>query len=454
MKSDLTTGKPFKTLFLFALPMILSVTLQQFYNICDSMIAGKFVSSTALAAVSASYPITMIYLAIGTGFGVGVNIVVSRFIGEKNFSNAKQTIYTSILSIIVVGVFITIFGYIFVDELIKLIKVGSDYYDEAVIYLKYYTFGIIFMFLYNAVTSIFQALGNSRIPLYFLIFSTLLNVILDIWFVTTFKMGVEGLSIATFIAQILASLLSFLVLIFYIKKKVGNEKKVINFSLLKNVLIIAIPSIIQASTISIGQLMIQTLINRQGTDVVAGYGAAYKISYVVINIFATISNALSTYVSQNAGAKEYKRIKDGFKGAFIICAVLTIITSSLFMIIPEVFLSIFEKKDDPIAVTEVGCMFLTTIAPYVILMAIKIPCDGVLKGSKDMRSFLIGTMADLIVRVSFSYILVEKYGVKGIFISWPIGWAVGAILSVMFYFIGRWKKLIGYNQKDLNLTIQ
>lgn len=452
MKSSLINGKPFKALFFFALPMILSVTLQQFYNICDSMIAGKFVSSEGLAAVSASYPITMIYLAVGTGFGVGVNIVVSRFIGENNLIHAKQTIYTSIITILSIGVIISVFGFIFVDDLITMIKVSGDYFDDAVIYLKYYTFGIIFLFLYNVVTSIFQSLGNSRIPLYMLIFSTLLNIVLDIWFVTSFKMGVEGLALATFIAQALASLVSFFILIIYVKKRVSTDKNIINFALLKKVLPIAIPSIIQASTISIGQLLIQTLINEQSTDVVAGYGAAYKLSYVVINIFVTISNALSTYVSQNAGAKEYKRINQGFISSLILCVILTVVTTTLFLTVPEVFLSIFEKKDEPQSVTMTGCMFLTTLAPFIFLMAIKIPCDGVLKGSKDMVSFLTGTLADLIVRVVCSYLLVGKFGVKGIFISWPIGWAVGAIISVSCYFIGRWKKLIGYNKKDLDLV--
>ena len=338
MKTSLIKGKPFLALFLFALPMILSVTLQQFYNICDSMIAGKFVSSKALAAVSASYPITMIYLAIGAGFGVGVNIVVSRFIGENNLLHAKQTIYTSILTIVLTGLVLTIVGYFLVGKLIQLINVSDDYYNDAVVYLKYYTLGIIFLFLYNVVTSIFQAIGNSRIPLYFLIFSTLLNIGLDIYFVTVFNMGVEGLALATFIAQMIASIVSFLVLIIYVKKGIGKEKKILNFSILKKVLPIALPSIIQASTISIGQLLIQTLINKQGSDVVAGYGAAYKISYVVINIFVTISNALSTYVSQNAGAKEYKRINQGFISATIMCIILTIVTTTLFLTMPNVFL--------------------------------------------------------------------------------------------------------------------
>ena len=168
--------------------------------------------------------------------------------------------------------------------------------------------------------------------------------------------------------------------------------------------------------------------------------------YVVINIFATISNALSTYVSQNAGAKEFTRIKQGFKSGLIICAVLTVVTTILFLTLSDTLLKIFENEDDPKEVIEVGNLFIKTLAPFIFFMAIKIPCDGVLKGSEDMLGFVLGTMLDLAVRVICSFILVKVLGVKGIFLSWPIGWGVGAISSVICYIFGRWKKLIGATQ--------
>jgi len=451
LKSDLTKGRSFKTLFLFALPMILSVTLQQFYNICDSMLAGKMVGSIALAGISATYPLTMIYLAIGTGFGVGENIVVARFIGEKNYSKARKTIYTSIISICLVGIVVTIFGLIFLKDLVLAINAEESYFKEAVVYLRYYTFGIVFLFVYNAITSAYQAIGNSKIPLYFLIFSTILNIFLDIFFVKSFNLGVEGLALATFLSQMLACILSLICLVIYIEKNLKDElnKKIINFAYLKDVLVIGLPSILQAATVSFGQLLIQSLINGMGDTVVAGYGAAYKLTYVVINIFTCISNALSTFVSQNAGAKKYKRINEGFISGFILCAVLTIITVTLFALCKEQMLSIFENENEGKDVTRVGALFISTISPFIFLMGIKIPCDGVLKGSKDMFSFVLGTLLDLIIRVVFSYILVGKYGLKGIFISWPIGWAVGAIISFGSYLLGRWKKLIGYKKESL-----
>lgn len=442
--NDLTKGRPFKTLLLFALPMILSVTLQQFYNICDSAIAGKFVSSEALAAISSTYPITMIYLAIGTGFGVGANIVTSRLIGEERNADAKKCIFTSIITIVLVAFVLSSIGLIIIKSLIELINVESILKTDATIYLQFYTAGLIFLFLYNIVASLFQALGNSKIPLYFLIFSTLLNIILDLIFVVRFQLGVKGLAIATFLSQMIASLLSLLFLFFYCKR-LKSDNKLLDFKLLRLILPISIPSIIQASTISIGQLLIQSLINTMNSDIVAGYGAGYKLCYVVINIFITISNAISTFTSQNAGAKQYQWINKGFKSGLLICACLTIITMVMFYTMSEPLLSIFEKETATKAVTDVGKLYIYTLTPFFFTMCIKIPCDGVLKGSKDMLSFMTGTLLDLVIRVLFAYILVKPYGINGIFWSWPIGWIVGMLSSVICYKVGRWKKLINYS---------
>ncbi len=444
-KNTLTEGKLFRVLFLFSLPMILSVTLQQFYNICDSLIAGKFISDNALAAVSASYPITMIYLAIGTGFGVGANIITARYIGQRDIHNAKETIFTSIFTIGIVAVILGAIGYIATPGLIKMIQVEGEYYEDAVIYLKYYTMGMLFLFIYNCVTSLFQALGNSKIPLYFLMFSTVLNIVLDLSFVVQLSMGVEGIALATFLAQGIASLCSLGVLLFYIHRNLNCKFKLFNFNILKKILPIAIPSILQASIISLGQVFIQALINSYGADVVAGYGAAYKISYVIVNIYTTMSNAISTFTSQNAGASEFRRINKGFKSGLIICGILTVVTTIIFLCIPKQLLSIFGNENTSEEVVKVGCNFIYCVAPFFFLLCIKIPCDGVLKGSKDMRSFMISTLADLVVRVILSYALSPRMGILGIFLAWPIGWMIGMALSMGFYLWGRWKRLIGYN---------
>ena len=454
-KDKLIIGSPFKTLLLFSLPMILSVTLQQFYNICDSMIAGKMISDNALSAVSATYPITVVYLAIAVGFGVGANIITARFIGQRNYKNAISSIYTSIIAIIILALIIGGLGLALLKPLLIMLNVNNQvYYDEAFIYLFYYTLGILFLFIYNVSTSLFQSIGNSRIPLYLLIFSTALNILLDIWCVNL-GMGIRGIALATFISQGIASIVSLMILLIYSKKLFNEKGKLFDKRILKTILPIAIPSIIQGSIISIGGVFIQSLINSFGPNVTAGYGAAYKIVYVVVNIYTVMSNAIATFTSQNAGASKYDRIKKGFYSGLLICGIITVLATIIFMTLPKPLLSIFGNESSSEDVVIVGKRFIYCVAPFYIFLCIKIPCDGVLKGSKDMKSFMIATFLDLFIRVFLSYllgnVLPDKYKLYGIFLSWPIGWALGMSISVFAYKIGRWKRLIGYN--DINMEI-
>ena len=444
----LVSGNPFKTLLLFSIPMILSVTLQQFYNICDSMIAGKMISDSALSAVSATYPITVVYLAIAVGFGVGANIITSRLIGQKDYFNAKSAINTSLITISIIGIVVGLLGILLLNPLLMLLNVyDKEYYSLAYTYLLFYTIGIIFLFLYNVITSLFQALGNSRIPLYLLIISTVLNIFLDILFVKL-GMNIKGIAIATLISIIIVSIVSFIILFIYSKKVLNEKGKIFDKRLLNNILKIAVPSIIQGSIISIGGVFIQSLINTFGSETTAGYGAAYKIVYVIVNIYTVMSNAISTFTSTNAGAKLYGRIKKGFYSGLLICGSITLVATIIFLLIPKELLKIFGNDNTSIEVVNVGVKFIYCVAPFYIFLCIKIPCDGVLKGAGDMRSFMIATFADLIIRVVLSYLfaytLPKDYKLLGIFLSWPIGWLVGMIISISAYKYGRWKRLIGY----------
>lgn len=443
--TDLSKGTPWKVLVLFALPMILSVTLQQIYNIADSAIAGKMIGDSALAAVSASYPITMIYLSIATGLGVGCGVITSRYFGEGNYSSTKQTITTSLIFTTILSAIMIIFGILITPASLRLINTPDDIFSDSSLYLRFYCGGLLFTYLYNVITSIFQSLGNSKTPLYFLIFSTVLNIILDIIFVGPCKMEVLGLALGTFIAQGIAMTLSLLFLLLSIKKALHTEEKEILFNnkILKDILIIAIPSIIQGATISVGNFFIQRKINSYGSDLIAGYGAAYKICYVVVNIYGAYSNAISNYTSQNIGAGKLYRVKEGFKWSLLICVIFSFVMSLIFVLIPDILLMIFMDSDASTTSIEMGRYFIYIVAPFFIFMGLKIPSDGVLKGAKDMRSFMIATFADLIIRIVLSYALSYPFGYKGIFSAWPIGWAVGALISVTMYKVGRWKRLTG-----------
>ena len=451
-KDKLTVGNTFKTLFLFSLPMIISITLQQFYNICDSMIAGKMISdnSISLSAISATYPVTVVYLSIAVGFGVGANIITARFIGQKKYDNVLSAIYTSLITIAIFAIIIMALGLLLLEPILMLLNITNQiYYDEAKIYLIFYTCGILFLFIYNVATSLFQSLGNSRIPLYLLIFSTIINIILDIIFVKL-NMGIKGIALATFIAQGLSSIISFIVLMIISKKTYNEKAKIFDKKILKTILVIAIPSILQGTIISIGGVFIQSLINTFGPETTAGYGAAYKIVYIIVNIYTVMSNAISTFTSTNAGAKKYDRINKGFYSGLLICGIITLIASIILLTIPSNLISLFDDENLNNDVINIGKSFIYCVAPFYIFLCIKIPCDGVLKGAGDMRSFTIATFADLIIRIGLSYLfaytLPNEYKIYGIFFSWPLGWAVGMLISILAYKLGRWKKLIGYEK--------
>ena len=443
---DLSVGKPWKVILLFALPMILSVTLQQVYNLADSMIAGRIIGGSALGAISASYPITMIYLGLATGAGVGTGVVVSRFFGMKKMKEVKTGIYTAIITFGLLAILLALVGSFIAKPLLRTIHTDTNILNDASTYLIFYSVGMVFLFLYNVTTYIFQALGNSKTPLYFLVFSTTLNIILDIIFAKN-NMGVFGIALATFIAQGIASIAALSWLLITLRKLESDKPNIYSFALIKLILLIAIPSMIQSSIVAIGGVLVQSEINIYGGNVTAGYGAAYKLCYIVINIIFTMSNALSSYTSQNIGAGHMERVKPGLISTFIISSIIALFSTALFVPLARVFVGLFVDKNaleegaNIDEIIKVGSEFLRIVTPFYILVSIKISFDGVLKGAGDMRGFMVGTFTDLIMRVEFTYLLSITIGLVGIWWAWPIGWVFGSGLVVIFYFNKRWKRI-------------
>ena len=443
---DLSVGKPWKVILLFAIPMIISVTLQQVYNLADSMIAGRIIGGNALGAISASYPITMIYLGLASGSGVGTGVVVSRFFGMKKMKEVKTSIYTAIITFGLFAVLLAIIGAFTAKPLLSALNTDTIILDDAATYLIFYSVGMVFLFLYNVVTYIFQALGNSKTPLYFLAFSTTLNIILDIVFAVN-HMGVFGIALATFIAQGIASIASLSWLLITLRKLESEKPNIYSTTLIKNILRIAIPSMIQASIVAIGGVLVQGEINRYGGEVTAGYGAAYKICYIVINIIFTLSNALSSFTSQNIGSKHMERIKPGLRATFIMGLIVAVVFTALFIPLAKPLVNLFldtkavDNTLDINNIVSIGAKFLIIVTPFYFLVAVKISFDGVLKGAGDMKGFMTGTFLDLIARVGFTYLLSRTIGLEGIWWAWPIGWVFGSSAVVIFYFTKRWKKI-------------
>lgn len=441
MVKDLTVGRPEAVLWKFSIPMFISVMFQQMYNISDSIIAGKFAGEKALAAVGASYPITMIFMAIAVGSNIGCSVVISQLFGGKQYKKLKTAVYTTLTASVVLSLVLTVLGLLGTRLLMQMIQTPPDIFDDGALFLGIYIGGFIFLFLYNICTGIFQSLGDSKTPLYFLIGSSVGNVVLDVVFVAQFHWGVAGVAWATFLAQGVACILVFVTLMGRLKE-IPTEGKVplFEWDMLGRVSMIAVPSILQQSFISIGNIFIQGLINGYGSHVIAGYSAAVKLNTFTITSFTTLANGLSSFTAQNIGAGQIKRVKKGFRAGAGMALGVALPFFCLFFFFSTVMISMFMKEEGSQAM-EAGITFLKVVSPFYFVIALKLMADGVLRGAGDMKHFMIATFTDLILRVALGYILAPKFGIGGIWISWPIGWTAATMLSGYFYLSGKWNPL-------------
>ncbi len=441
--TDMTIGNPFKILWTFSLPMLLSSLFQQLYNIVDSIVAGKFIGVNALAAVGASYPITALFIAVAVGSRMGCSVVVAQIFGSKKYTTMKSAISTAIISLTSLSIILTILGSIFCKPLMRFLHTPENIFSDSALYLQIYISGIIFLFLYNTATAIFNGLGDSKTPLYLLIFSSIFNIILDLVFVITFKMGVSGVAWATFIAQGLSSILAIVCLIMRLRKIEVTEKyPYFSSYILKRISRIAIPSIMQQSFISVGQICVQGLVNSYGAIVVAGYSAAFRVHTIALTSMSTMSSALSSFTAQNIGAKKISRVREGYKAAVAITLSICGGILILFLILAPKLIGLFVDSSESIDVINVGTEFLRTLAPFYLVVGLKMVCDGVLRGAGAMKDFMFATFSDLILRVALSFILASIIGYSGIWWAFPLGWIIGTALSVYFYYKGTWKPSI------------
>ena len=441
MVRDMTTGNPAKILVKFTIPMLISVMFQQLYNIADSIIAGQLLGGDALASIGISYTITMIYMAIANGSNIGCSVVISQFFGNKNYSKMKTCISTSLISILSLSIILTILGLVFSSPLLIKLNTPDSLFNASADYLNIYTAGLVFLFLYNVCTGIFTALGDSKTPLFFLIISSVFNVILDYILVKYTTLGVSGVAWATFIAQGLASISAFLTLISRIKKLNCGKAEIFSFDILKKVLFVAIPSILQQSFVSVGNIFIQGIINSFGDIVVAGFSAAGKLNTFTITTLTALGNSMSSYTAQNVGAGKIQRIKKGVKYLYIMSFAITTPLFILYNFFPDIMMKIFVNGND-VSIIQSGIEFLKTVAPFYLFISIKLIIDGVLRGSGAVNIFMISTFSDLLLRVVLSFLLSPIFAQQGIWYSWPIGWFFATAISCTFYFTGMWKKNI------------
>ena len=415
MNKDLTVGDPAKVLWKFCLPLFGSIIFQQLYNIADSFVAGKFIGENALAAVGNSYEITLIFIAFAFGCNIGCSVIVSQLFGAKKLGEMKTAVYTTFIASAVLCALLMLAG-----------TLGCN--------------GMPFVFLYNVATGIFSALGDSKTPFIFLAASSTSNIFMDILFVTAFKMGVAGVAWATFLCQGVSCVLAVLFVLRRLKSVETEEKSAIfSFPLFCRIAAIAVPSILQQSFISVGNIVIQGVINSFGSSVMAGYSASVKLNNLVITSLTTLGNGISNFTAQNIGASKMDRVRDGFRAGLKLVWMLCLPIVALYLLGGRMLVNIFMNEPSEAAMAS-GVQFLRIVSPFYFLVSCKLVSDGVLRGAGLMKEFMVATFTDLILRVGLAIGLSKVLGVTGVWCAWPIGWTIAMVLSVLFYRRGPWEK--------------
>lgn len=437
MNKDLTIGKPTSVLWKFCLPLFGSVIFQQLYNIADSFVAGRFVGQEALAAVGNGYEITLIFIAFAFGCNIGCSVVVSRLFGSKDYKDLKTAVYTTLIACAVICAALMLIGLLSCRALLELIKTPAEIIADSEAYLEIYIWGLPFVFFYNVATGIFSALGDGKTPFLFLACSSLANIGVDIAFVTLVKWGVKGVAWATFLCQGISCVLALVCVFFKLAKIPSGKAPIFSWRLLGNIAVVAIPSILQQSFISVGNIVIQSVINPFGSSVVAGYSAAIKLQNLVVTSFTTLANGISNYTSQNLGAEKPERIRSGFFAGLKLVWVLCIPIVILYTTASRWLIAFFMENPSEEALKS-GVLFLRIISPFYFVVSAKLVADGILRGARLMTRFMIATFTDLLLRVLFAELLSLRLGTIGIWIAWPIGWGIATVISIVFYATYKW----------------
>lgn len=445
MAKDMTAGSPAKILFLFALPMVIANVFQQLYNVVDSVIVGNYVGEEALAAVGTSSPIVFMTLAVCIGLSNGFAVVISQFFGAREIGKVKNAIFTALITTTAVGGVVSLLSVVLPGFMLRLLKTPGNIFADADAYLTVIFAGMIFQFMYNSLTSIFNALGNSKAPLVFLLLSAGVNVALDLLFVAAFQMGTAGAAYATIIAQAISMALSFLYLIYKLrslKPAEGDDTvfQVFDFILFKRMMRIAVPSTIQQSIVSVGALAVQGLVNTFGSTVIAGYNAAMKLDQLAMMPILNLCNALATFTAQNLGAGKPDRPKKGFRAAILLSVGASLSLSLLFRIFGVELMGFFVDSDVSQGVIATGAGYMNIVSAFYFLLGIMFCSNAVLRGSGHLEFFIASTFVNLAVRVAASYGLAALTGnYEVIWWAIPIGWAAGGLVSMAAYLSGKWQ---------------
>ena len=438
---DLSYGNEGRLILKFAIPMLLGNIFQQLYNIVDSIVVGKFIGKAALAAVGTSGPIIFLLVSFIIGVTMGFTIVVSQFFGAKQLDNVKKAINTLYIFMFFTSLVVSIGGIMLSGFIFRVIDLDPAIVPDATLFLNIFLSGLIFLFGYNGTSAILRGLGDSKTPLYFLIGSVGLNIILDLIFVPVFHWGVAGVAIATVISEACA----FIAQIIYLNR----YHKVVKFSfhdltfdhdIFVKSIKIGLPTGFQQTFVAAGMVALYWIVNQFGVDANAAYSAAGRIDNFAALPAMSFTVALSTFVGQNMGANRPDRVKAGLRATLIMTSVISVFISLITILFGKLLMRMFTNDEVVIAM---GGDYLRIIGSFYILFSVMFVINGVLRGAGDtLIPMFISLFSLWIIRIPIAWLLAKNpaIGVHGIWWSIPIGWLSGVILYYGYYRMGYWKK--------------
>ena len=444
---DMTYGDTSKQLFMFTIPILLSQILQQFYNIADTAIIGRYIGTDALAAIGSTGLLISVIVNFFIGLSTGVSAVIANQFGANEYEKLKKSISTSLAVSVLLGIVFTIGSLIFMKPIINILQTPKGVYSLAIDYLKICFLGITFQLLYNIGTAILRALGNTKDPLYFLIFSCILNLILDILFIVYFGWGVKGAAIATLISQILATLLvMYKIMSLDDNCKLSLKQIKIYRGYTKDIFLVGLPAGLQAIFMSISSLIIQSSINSFGAEAMAGMTIFAKVEGFLYFPLFSLGLAVTGFVGQNFGAKEYERVKEGIN----ISLKISVYTSLIFIIILNIFAPyILRLFTNDAAVIKVGLESIRIVFPSYVLYAMNQIYIGSLRGiEKTFEPMLISLFAHCIFRVIWCFVLLQYFhDMKVIYSSYSVSIVLMFVLYYTSYKRNIYKKY--FNKKEV-----
>ena len=437
---DLLTGTPWQKIALFAVPMIIGNLFQQLYNTVDSIIVGRWVGHIGLAAVGVSSPMLFLLVAVFMGVATGSSVCVAQYYGAKNEKALRRTLHTSIMLAIVVGIALSIIGYILSPTFLRLLNTPEETYAYALQYMQILFLGLAAQMLYNMTSGFMRGMGNSRTPLFILIFTCVTNTLLDLFFVINMNLGVAGAAWATIISQCLSSVLAVTALHRTNElTRISRSELRINWDSAKEIIGIGFPTAIQQGVISLGGVIIQGFVNSYGTAMIAGHNAAMKVDMFAVMPIMSFSMAMVSYTGQNVGAGNMDRVHKGVKQGATMSVMVVATFSSILFFFGRYVLMLFT---DDAATVEAGYMIIRTLAPFYWMFAINQTLGGVMRGSGETVSPMINALLmNIFVRIPLVFFLDSILkGPQAIYYSQIGGWVFGVSQMLFMYSRGKWER--------------